>query len=638
MMNKRSVITLLLATLFTLGLSAQVSVSSTGTNPDASAMLDVQSTDKGMLVPRMTTAQRTAISNPATGLLVFDTDTGSFMFYSGTAWLLVGNDNLGNHTATQNVLLNGNYLSGDGGDEGVFVDSSGKVGIGINAPEEKLHISGSARLRNGSIVLTNGFSEGNLSLRKATISGSLPATQQAADQNMQFKVNDGGTNLNTVMTLQGDGNIGIGTTSPSSRLDVAGGNISLNGGYISNDGDNEGIAIGDNGRVGVGALPPLATMFAVSADNNWGTAAIIESSGADNVLGVIGPSNIIGSLFYVNNSNGDKLFHVESDGNVGIGTANPDRPLTVRGNGQLAIFKDDSGNGIEIDGWTNGANLDPIVSGSNFYFGRDVALGNFIIQSGNVGIGTTSPTQAKVVINGNVSNNLSYGYLNSSGNTGTNSGTNTYSLYASHRIAASEFNAHSDIRIKNIKGLSNPNEDLQTLMQIRVTDYTLRDSIAKGNTSYKKVIAQQVAEVYPQAVSKTLTEVVPDIYQRAEVHDGWIMLATDLKVGERVKLITEESADIYDVSAVDHDRFQVDELKTQDSELKTVFVYGREVNDFHTVDYEAIAMLNVSATQEQQRIIEEQQKRIEELENQLKTQQGSFDERIARLEALLSAK
>ena len=63
-----------------------LSVNSTGAAPAASAQLDVSATDKGMLVPRMTSAQRTAIASPATGLLVFDTTTGGFWFYNGTAW------------------------------------------------------------------------------------------------------------------------------------------------------------------------------------------------------------------------------------------------------------------------------------------------------------------------------------------------------------------------------------------------------------------------------------------------------------------------------------------------------------------------------------------------------------------------
>jgi hypothetical protein len=66
-------------------LAAQVGISTDNTNPDPSAMLDIKSSNKGMLIPRMLTSQRTAISSPATGLLVFDTNTGSFWFYDGAA-------------------------------------------------------------------------------------------------------------------------------------------------------------------------------------------------------------------------------------------------------------------------------------------------------------------------------------------------------------------------------------------------------------------------------------------------------------------------------------------------------------------------------------------------------------------------
>lgn len=80
---------LLLITLFFSSLnylSAQVGINTDNNVPDESAMLDVRSTDKGMLVPRMTTSQRTSISNPATGLLIFDTDTATFWFYTGARW------------------------------------------------------------------------------------------------------------------------------------------------------------------------------------------------------------------------------------------------------------------------------------------------------------------------------------------------------------------------------------------------------------------------------------------------------------------------------------------------------------------------------------------------------------------------
>ncbi|MDX1476403.1 MAG: tail fiber domain-containing protein [Saprospiraceae bacterium] len=66
-----------------------VSISDAGAPPDASAILDLQSTTKGLLIPRLTTNQRTNMNNPppATGLLVFDTDYNSFWFYTGSEWV-----------------------------------------------------------------------------------------------------------------------------------------------------------------------------------------------------------------------------------------------------------------------------------------------------------------------------------------------------------------------------------------------------------------------------------------------------------------------------------------------------------------------------------------------------------------------
>ena len=78
---------LLLIVCFTnrMAFSQNVAINSTGTAPDASAMLDVQSTTKGLLAPKMTLAQRNAISNPATGLLIYQTDgTTGFYYNSGT--------------------------------------------------------------------------------------------------------------------------------------------------------------------------------------------------------------------------------------------------------------------------------------------------------------------------------------------------------------------------------------------------------------------------------------------------------------------------------------------------------------------------------------------------------------------------
>src|SRR2546429_1334339 len=67
-----------------------VSINKTNAPADASAILDVSSTTspyKGMLIPRMSTANRTAINAPAVGLMVFNTDCGVTEYYTGTCWL-----------------------------------------------------------------------------------------------------------------------------------------------------------------------------------------------------------------------------------------------------------------------------------------------------------------------------------------------------------------------------------------------------------------------------------------------------------------------------------------------------------------------------------------------------------------------
>ena len=63
-----------------------VSINTDGSTAAPSAILDVKSTTKGMLIPRMTTAQRTAIASPANGLMVYDTDLLKFYYYNGTSW------------------------------------------------------------------------------------------------------------------------------------------------------------------------------------------------------------------------------------------------------------------------------------------------------------------------------------------------------------------------------------------------------------------------------------------------------------------------------------------------------------------------------------------------------------------------
>lgn len=92
--------------IIVLMLFANVTVAQMGigtTTPEISSMLDVRSTSKGFLAPRMTTVQRNAIASPANGLVVYDTDLSSLYFFNGTVWSAI--DSQGGATRNNYVLV-----------------------------------------------------------------------------------------------------------------------------------------------------------------------------------------------------------------------------------------------------------------------------------------------------------------------------------------------------------------------------------------------------------------------------------------------------------------------------------------------------------------------------------------------------
>ncbi|MEJ6506301.1 MAG: tail fiber domain-containing protein, partial [Crocinitomicaceae bacterium] len=185
------------------------------------------------------------------------------------------------------------------------------------------------------------------------------------------------------------------------------------------------------------------------------------------------------------------------------------------------------------------------------------------------------------------------------------------SIFATHRIVAGEFNAISDARIKNIDGLTDSKKDLEILSKIEITDYHMIDP-THGTKPIKKAIAQQLETIYPQAVSKS-TNIIPDIYELANCESGKIHIENTLEKGDRVRLIFEDNEEIANVTEAYANHFKVD-LNVSGK----VFVYGREVGDFRTVDYQAVSMLNVSATQallKKIEALEKENKKLKEVNN-----------------------
>lgn len=114
---------LLLFLCFSFSANAQLAVNTDGADPDASAMLDVKSTDKGLLIPRMTELEKEGIPSPALGLMVFQTDgLSGFYYHNGSQWVLLGDE------ITQVGVANIFF-------EDVVVDGSLCIGTDCNSTE-----------------------------------------------------------------------------------------------------------------------------------------------------------------------------------------------------------------------------------------------------------------------------------------------------------------------------------------------------------------------------------------------------------------------------------------------------------------------------------------------------------------------
>lgn len=148
--------------------------------------------------------------------------------------------------------------------------------------------------------------------------------------------------------------------------------------------------------------------------------------------------------------------------------------------------------------------------------------------------------------------NGSYGYLNGSGSVGTSSGSNPYSINCNNRIKASEFNATSSIKVKNIEasGEDIEKEALEIFTKIPLYKYTYKDKIKNGEGSSFGVIAESLKEIVPSYVTDDQS-FIPNIFQECSVEkipsDGANFLyrlsfkepISEIN-GERIQLILED--------------------------------------------------------------------------------------------------
>ncbi len=367
------------------------------TTPSTSALLQLESTNKGLLTPRMTQVQRDAIASPVVGLLIFDTTTNGFENYNGSAWVSVGSSS-GNASVATGTVNSFAYYSGANqlnAQSSLFINGA-NIGIGTGIPTQVLDVNGN--INTSGTYFSNITSGTNRYFFSAT--GTVNSYSVYENSGIAY------INSYTGMTLRANQNGGSGgdlTVSAGGGnllLNSGGGNIVISGGNVGIGTSTPNFALAVNGiSASVSSEPGAYGQF--RAVNNVGYLSALQTTGSA-YAGSEGPN--IGSL-YTNAPNGllietnsqpiyfspigstsTPAMKILVNGNVGIGTSTPIALLSLNASTTAA-------GGINF----GDADANLYRSGA----GQIKTDGGFVIGNGNLSVTTGNP----LLISGGLANN-----------------------------------------------------------------------------------------------------------------------------------------------------------------------------------------------------------------------------------------
>ena len=211
------------------------------------------------------------------GKATLNCTTDQIAKFDGLNWICADDtggsgDNLGNHTATQNMQLNANWLSADGESEGIFIDDIGKVGVGTTNPIFSLQVESPADTQTAAALKPNlntpdidfdddirisGIKIWNPALsigqpEERTLGIEFNSDAQSGlgyigyTTNKKFFIAPKNSNFRFLpaVVVETDGNVGIGATYPTDKLEIRIGETKL-GGVTVSDPDNTIAFLGD---------------------------------------------------------------------------------------------------------------------------------------------------------------------------------------------------------------------------------------------------------------------------------------------------------------------------------------------------------------------------------------------------------
>jgi hypothetical protein len=370
-----------------------------------------------------------------------------------------------------------------------------------------------------------------------------------------------------------------------------------------------------------------------SASNTTGRLDIMLSgvAGVDNNWG--GTANINVATFAVNTS-GQGYLHIPSPGHIIMPADGPSSIFFLGGNykpGDVGSAQNTYGRFFGVGGiiyqdfnkqfsWrkanVNGGATTTIME-LNVTDGLKLSQGCLRVTSN---AGGTSPNSLDIIASG--TNYYFSGGAALSSNSTTPHGYGAISIYAKGDIiGGAAIGTFSDARIK--KDITDASGSIDIINKIPLHQYNYIDPERGTHTAFG-VIAQEVKAAFPEAI-KLITEYIPNIFCIAssivsvgETVQMTIASEHGLVVGDKVKIILEKGArnECKVISIVDANTVAVEKWDKYDA-FEKVFLYGKEVNDFHSVDKSRLATLALGGIQDLYKMIKDLQAQVVSLQAQI---------------------